>query len=233
MTSTSVVLGIAMLGTPWAPSDCDMLLNIKNNLLSDMLGTPWAPPDCDCATDATGSITIRKAIMDLIGSPLDSSVCSGCWLRVVTIPARNQHRDGQACEHASNLYGREKIHGVFLIDSPCRWRRLARLSDICRRHPVCDTITDDRFLHETGHKRVSRGKELNNERRRSGTSRPDDALSGRITGSISGDVRAARTGSAPVSVASGRRLRDRRRSTSGNVSSNAPVESGIQPEICG
>ena len=37
-----------------------------------MLGTPWAPPDCDYATDATGSIAIRKAIMNLIGSPLDS-----------------------------------------------------------------------------------------------------------------------------------------------------------------
>src|SRR5262245_56708384 len=34
-------LGIAMPGTPWAPPDCDMLLNIKNNFLSDMLGTPW------------------------------------------------------------------------------------------------------------------------------------------------------------------------------------------------
>jgi hypothetical protein len=35
------------------------------------------------------------------------------------------------------------------------------------------------FWHETGHKRASRGKELNSDRRRSGPSRPDDALSGR------------------------------------------------------
>src|SRR5260370_19487332 len=48
MTSTSVVLGIARLGTPEA---C---------------------PGCDCATDATGSIAMRKGIINLIGSPLDS-----------------------------------------------------------------------------------------------------------------------------------------------------------------
>src|SRR6202140_356366 len=66
------------------------------------------------------------------------------------------------------------------------------------------------FWQESGHKRASRSKEFNSERRRSGTSRPDDPLSGRITGSISGDLRAARAGSAPVSVAFGRRLRNRR-----------------------
>jgi hypothetical protein len=43
MTSTSVVLGIATLGTP------------------------EATPDCDCATDATGSIAMRKGIMNFIG----------------------------------------------------------------------------------------------------------------------------------------------------------------------
>ena len=48
MTSTSVVLGIATLGTP------------------------EVDPDCDCATDATGSIAMRKGIMNFIGSPLDS-----------------------------------------------------------------------------------------------------------------------------------------------------------------
>jgi RNA polymerase sigma-70 factor, ECF subfamily len=48
------------------------------------------------------------------------------------------------------------------------------------------------FWYETGHKHASRGKEFNSERRRSGTSCPDDPLSGRITGSISGDLRAAR-----------------------------------------
>src|SRR6516165_12609936 len=40
------------------------------------------------------------------------------------------------------------------------------------------------FSHETGHKDASRGKELNGERRRSRTSRSDDALSGRIARSI-------------------------------------------------
>src|SRR6266567_1420320 len=49
MTNTSVVLGIAMLGTPGAAAD-------------------W-----DCATDTTGSIAMRKAIMNFIGSPLDSA----------------------------------------------------------------------------------------------------------------------------------------------------------------
>src|SRR6476646_5075836 len=48
MTSTSVVLGIATLGTPGATADCD------------------------CAMDATGSIAMRKGIMNFIGSPLDS-----------------------------------------------------------------------------------------------------------------------------------------------------------------
>src|SRR5262249_16295913 len=66
------------------------------------------------------------------------------------------------------------------------------------------------FLHEIGYKRASRGKELDRERERSGTSRSDDSLSGRITGSISGDLRAARTRSAPVSAAFGRRLGNRR-----------------------
>src|SRR5437899_1012286 len=48
MTSTSVVLGIAMLGTPEA---C---------------------PGCDCATDATGSVAMTQGIMNFIDSPLDS-----------------------------------------------------------------------------------------------------------------------------------------------------------------
>ena len=48
MTSTSVVGGIATLGTP------------------------EAAPDCDCAAAATGSITRTKGIMNFIGSPLDS-----------------------------------------------------------------------------------------------------------------------------------------------------------------
>jgi hypothetical protein len=43
MTSTSVVLGIATLGTPGATADCDG------------------------ATDATGSIAMRKGIMNFIG----------------------------------------------------------------------------------------------------------------------------------------------------------------------
>jgi hypothetical protein len=51
MTSTAVVLGIAMLGTP------------------------EAPPDCDCATDAAGSTAISKGIINFIGSPLDSVWC--------------------------------------------------------------------------------------------------------------------------------------------------------------
>src|SRR5260370_42450263 len=66
------------------------------------------------------------------------------------------------------------------------------------------------FRQETGHKSASRGKEFKSERRSSGTSRPDDPLSGRIIGRISGDLRAACTGSAPVSVAFGMRLRNRR-----------------------
>src|SRR2546423_1047372 len=49
------------------------------------------------------------------------------------------------------------------------WRRLARLLDICLRRPACDTISEERFLSETGHKRTSRRKELNSERRRTGT----------------------------------------------------------------
>jgi hypothetical protein len=48
MTSTSVVLGIATLGTPGATADGD------------------------CAMEATGSIAMRKGIMNFIGSPLDS-----------------------------------------------------------------------------------------------------------------------------------------------------------------
>src|SRR5579859_7920306 len=48
MTSTAVVFGIATLGTPEA---C---------------------PGCDCAADATGSIAMRKGVMNFIGSPLDS-----------------------------------------------------------------------------------------------------------------------------------------------------------------
>jgi hypothetical protein len=43
MTSTAVVLGIATLGTP------------------------AAPPDCDCAIDTAGSDAIRKGIMNFIG----------------------------------------------------------------------------------------------------------------------------------------------------------------------
>jgi len=43
MTSTSVVLGIATLGTPEPTTD-------------------W-----DCAVDASGSIAIRKGIMNFIG----------------------------------------------------------------------------------------------------------------------------------------------------------------------
>ena len=48
MTSTSVVGGIATLGTP------------------------EPVPDCDCATPATGSMTMTNGIMNFIGSPLDS-----------------------------------------------------------------------------------------------------------------------------------------------------------------
>src|SRR5260370_9440613 len=86
---------------------------------------------------------------------------------------------------------------------------------------------------ETGHKRASRGKEVDGERRRSGASRPDDPVSGRIAGSVSGDVRAAGAGFAAVSFAPVRRLRNRRRSASGNIPSNASIESRIQPRICG
>src|SRR5580700_841412 len=45
MTSTSVVFGIATLGTP------------------------EATPDGDCATDASGRIAMRKGIMNFIGEP--------------------------------------------------------------------------------------------------------------------------------------------------------------------
>ena len=48
MTSTSVVLGIATLGTP------------------------EAAPDCDRAMDPTGSIATRKGIVNFICQPLDS-----------------------------------------------------------------------------------------------------------------------------------------------------------------
>src|SRR5262249_56893280 len=54
MTNTSVVLGIATLGTP------------------------GAPPDCDCATDATGSIAMRKGIINFI--VLASRFLSLLWL---------------------------------------------------------------------------------------------------------------------------------------------------------
>jgi hypothetical protein len=57
MTRTAVVFGIATLGTP------------------------EPPPDGDCAKDAIGSIALRKGIMNLIGSPLDS-VWLGSWLAV-------------------------------------------------------------------------------------------------------------------------------------------------------
>src|SRR5437879_6342390 len=66
------------------------------------------------------------------------------------------------------------------------------------------------FFPETGHKRTSRSKELNSERGRSGTSRSDDPLSGRIAGSISRDLLPARSGSAPLYLAFGSRLRNRR-----------------------
>src|SRR5215469_18610107 len=81
------------------------------------------------------------------------------------------------------------------------------------------------FHEETGHKCASRGKEFNSERRRSGTACSDGPVPGRIVGSISGDLRAARSGGAPVSVAFGRPFRNRRRSASGDVSADAPVES--------
>src|SRR5271169_4138513 len=58
MTSTAVVLGIAMLGTP------------------------EVPPDGDCATDAAGSTAISKGIIKFIGSPLDS-VCYPSFLNRV------------------------------------------------------------------------------------------------------------------------------------------------------
>src|SRR5882757_6605379 len=48
MTKTSVVSGIAMLGTP------------------------EAAPDCDCATDASGSIARRKRVVNFMDLPLDS-----------------------------------------------------------------------------------------------------------------------------------------------------------------
>src|SRR5260370_31013471 len=56
------------------------------------------------------------------------------------------------------------------------------------------------FRQETGHKSASRGKEFKSERRRSGTSRPDDPLSRWITGSFSGDLRATLTARPPLSV---------------------------------
>jgi hypothetical protein len=44
------------------------------------LGTPEAAPGCDCATDAIGSIAMRKGIMNFIVS-LDS-VWLGFWVVV-------------------------------------------------------------------------------------------------------------------------------------------------------
>ena len=50
MTMTSVVLGIAMLGTPEPPADWDCV------------------PDCDCAKPVAGSAAaIRKGIISFIG----------------------------------------------------------------------------------------------------------------------------------------------------------------------
>jgi hypothetical protein len=37
-----------------------------------MLGRPDAAPDCDCANDTSGSIPMRKGIVNFIGYPLDS-----------------------------------------------------------------------------------------------------------------------------------------------------------------
>src|SRR5215467_7508631 len=120
MTSTSVVLGIATLGTP---------------------------PDCDCATDAAGSAAMSKGIMDFI-------------------------------RFTSRLF--------------CIWRLSLACLIFARRAPLVTRLRWIDFRHEIGHKVASRSKELNSERRRSGTSRLDDPLSGRITGRISGDLRAAR-----------------------------------------
>src|SRR6266478_8624437 len=59
MTSTAVVLGIARLGRP------------------------DAAPDCDCANDTSGSIAMRKGIVNFIGYPLDSVLVSFCFLKRV------------------------------------------------------------------------------------------------------------------------------------------------------
>src|SRR5215469_10393698 len=69
ITNTSVVLGIATLGTP------------------------GATPGCDCATDVMGSAAMKKGSMDFIGFSFRFSLV---WLLASGRYnlARNQHRDG-------------------------------------------------------------------------------------------------------------------------------------------
>src|SRR6266851_1545751 len=66
MTSTAVVLGIAALGKP------------------------WETPDCDCATDAMGSIAMRKGIINFTGYPFDSVWLSFCFLKEYDRTLRGQ-----------------------------------------------------------------------------------------------------------------------------------------------
>src|SRR6516165_1563038 len=89
MTSTAVVLGIAMLGTP------------------------EAVPDCDCATDAIGSIAKRKGVMNFIGSPLNFTLLSLCFL----IRGRTYS------------YGRKKLlfHEALYEEVPCLHQQLLTL----------------------------------------------------------------------------------------------------------
>ena len=58
------------------------------------LGTPGATAGCDCAMDATGSMAMRKGIMNFIGSPLDS-----VW-----------HRSVSWKEYNRTLFGQKKIN---------------------------------------------------------------------------------------------------------------------------
>jgi hypothetical protein len=75
MTSTAVVLGIAMLGTP------------------------EALPDCDCATDAAGSTAISKGIINFIGSPLDP-----VWYRPTSNRVRTYSIDSKKIYSSAKLF---------------------------------------------------------------------------------------------------------------------------------
>src|SRR6516164_11302283 len=120
MTITPVVLGIATLGTR------------------------EETPDWDCATDATGSIAIRKGIMNFIGWPRFSLVRFLGWSFIVVLSceftaffppclADDTQNDGERGDEQGNDHGSASFSVLRTITDPSTgWRAVQSASSSAR-----------------------------------------------------------------------------------------------------